>query len=149
MNRGSNQLRLQRALGVVALVAAALALLAVLASGSTASPRTGTDPVGTGSHFDRAVDHFRAAFHRKVHSGRRVMGVPRSKLDSIASCESGGNPSSVSAGGTYRGKYQFSFSAWESVGGSGDPAKAPEWEQDLRAARLYQASGSSPWPNCG
>ena len=31
-------------------------------------------------------------------------------LAAIARCESGGNPRAISAGGTYRGKYQFSFS---------------------------------------
>jgi len=35
------------------------------------------------------------------------------------------------------------------VGGSGDPAAAPEAEQDYRAALLYAQSGSSPWPVCG
>lgn len=76
-------------------------------------------------------------------------GVSQSTLDSIAACESGGDPTIVSAGGTYRGKYQFSYSTWASVGGSGDPAAAPEAEQDYRAALLYSRSGSSPWPICG
>ncbi len=76
-------------------------------------------------------------------------GVSQSTLDAIAACESGGNPSAVSSDGTYRGKYQFSFETWASVGGSGDPAQAPEQEQDYRAALLYAASGSSPWPICG
>jgi len=35
------------------------------------------------------------------------------------------------------------------VGGSGDPASAPEAEQDKRAAMLYAQQGSSPWPVCG
>ena len=35
------------------------------------------------------------------------------------------------------------------MGGKGDPAKAPELEQDYRAAELYKAAGSSPWPICG
>lgn len=76
-------------------------------------------------------------------------GVSRETLEAIAACESGGDPTIVSSDGTYRGKYQFSFSTWESVGGSGDPAEAPEQEQDYRAALLYAASGSSPWPVCG
>lgn len=70
-------------------------------------------------------------------------------LEAIASCESGGDPTIVSADGNYRGKYQFSYSTWESVGGSGDPAAASEAEQDYRAALLYSQSGSSPWPVCG
>ncbi|MBS1864160.1 MAG: transglycosylase family protein [Actinobacteria bacterium] len=70
-------------------------------------------------------------------------------LESIAACESGGNPEAVSPDGTYRGKYQFDQGTWESVGGHGDPAAAPEAEQDYRAALLYSESGSSPWPVCG
>lgn len=77
------------------------------------------------------------------------LGVSMATLESIASCESGGDPTIVSSDGSYRGKYQFSFSTWESVGGSGDPAAAPEAEQDYRAALLYAQSGSSPWPVCG
>jgi TolA-binding protein len=76
-------------------------------------------------------------------------GVSLSTLEAIASCESGGDPTIVSADGTYRGKYQFDYGTWESMGGSGDPAAAPEAEQDYRAALLYAQSGSSPWPVCG
>ena len=76
-------------------------------------------------------------------------GVSQSTLDTIAACESGGDPTAVSADGTYRGKYQFDYGTWASVGGSGDPAAAPEAEQDYRAALLYAQSGSSPWPVCG
>jgi hypothetical protein len=76
-------------------------------------------------------------------------GVSQETLDSIAACESGGDPSVVSSDGTYRGKYQFDYGTWESVGGSGDPAAASEQEQDYRAALLYSQSGSSPWPICG
>lgn len=70
-------------------------------------------------------------------------------LSAIAACESGGDPGAVDPSGTYRGKYQFTRSTWASVGGSGDPAAAPEAEQDQRAAALYAREGSSPWPVCG
>ena len=76
-------------------------------------------------------------------------GVSQSTLEAIAGCESGGDPTAVSADGTYRGKYQFDSSTWAAMGGSGDPAAAPEAEQDMRAAMLYSQSGSSPWPVCG
>jgi Transglycosylase-like domain len=76
-------------------------------------------------------------------------GVTMATLESIAACESGGDPEAVSSDGTYRGKYQFDQGTWESVGGHGDPAAAPEAEQDYRAALLYSESGSSPWPVCG
>jgi Transglycosylase-like domain len=77
------------------------------------------------------------------------VGVSSATLDAIASCESGGDPSAASADGTYRGKYQFDYGTWASVGGSGDPAAAPEAEQDYRAALLYVRGGSSSWPICG
>ena len=76
-------------------------------------------------------------------------GVSQATLDAIGACESGGDPTAVSSDGSYRGKYQFDYGTWESVGGSGDPAAAAEAEQDYRAALLYAQSGSSPWPICG
>jgi hypothetical protein len=76
-------------------------------------------------------------------------GVSRATLESIAACESGGDPTIVSADGSYRGKYQFDYGTWEAMGGSGDPAAASEAEQDYRAALLYAQAGSSPWPVCG
>jgi hypothetical protein len=76
-------------------------------------------------------------------------GVSLSTLEAIAACESGGDPTVVSSDGSYRGKYQFDYGTWESVGGAGDPAAASEAEQNYRAALLYSRSGSSPWPVCG
>lgn len=70
-------------------------------------------------------------------------------LSAIAACESGGDPTAVDPSGTYRGKYQFDYETWASVGGSGDPAAAPEREQDERAAALYRSRGPAPWPRCG
>jgi transglycosylase-like protein len=69
-------------------------------------------------------------------------------LQSIAQCESGGNPSTDTGNGFY-GKYQFTLSTWQSVGGSGNPAQASEAEQDYRAAKLYAQAGPAPWPVCG
>ena len=70
-------------------------------------------------------------------------------LKAIAWCESRGNPRAVSASGMYRGKYQFSFATWRAVGGTGDPARASETEQDRRAAMLYKRYGPGQWPVCG
>jgi hypothetical protein len=70
-------------------------------------------------------------------------------LETIARCESGGDPTAVSADRRYRGKYQFSRATWRSLGGSGDPAVAPEAEQDRLAAALYAREGGRPWPVCG
>ena len=70
-------------------------------------------------------------------------------LERIAECESGGDPTAVSADGRYRGKYQFSRATWRAMGGTGDPAAAPEEEQDRRAALLMRRQGPSAWPVCG
>jgi hypothetical protein len=77
------------------------------------------------------------------------VGVSSSTLEAIAACESGGDPTAVSADETYHGLYQFDYGTWASVGGSGDPAAASPAEQTYRAALLYSQSGSSPWPICG
>jgi peptidoglycan hydrolase-like protein with peptidoglycan-binding domain len=76
-------------------------------------------------------------------------GTASGALERIAQCESGGNPRAIGGGGLYRGKYQFTYESWRAVGGSGDPAAAPEAEQDRRAALLYGRSGGSSWPSCG
>ena len=55
----------------------------------------------------------------------------------------------MSADGRHRGKYQFDQSTWEGLGGTGDPAAAPETEQDARAAQLLSERGTAPWPVCG
>ncbi len=70
-------------------------------------------------------------------------------LARIAQCESGGDPTAVSADGRYFGKYQFSRATWRRMGGRGNPARAPEAEQDQRAALLYEQEGTRPWPVCG
>lgn len=119
------------------------------------------DPVGRYSELI-ATTTARTEQRQKAHARKRREareerekfenlpgGVTMATLESIAACESGGTPEAVSADGTYRGKYQFDQGTWESVGGHGDPAAAPEAEQDYRAALLYSESGSSPWPVCG
>ena len=100
---------------------------------------------------DIRADERAAELRREREAAERFtsLGVSMATLESIASCESGGDPTAVSSDGTYRGKYQFDYGTWASMGGSGDPAAAPESEQDYRAALLYASSGSSPWPVCG
>jgi soluble lytic murein transglycosylase-like protein len=147
----------------IAFPAAALA-----AGGYGSSPRIGiadAKPVKVGvlqrpvARFHRTirvtVANIEAAHRAKLRHERRELyaslpgGVSQATLDAIGACESGGDPTAVSSDGTYRGKYQFDYGTWESMGGSGDPAAASESEQDYRAALLYAASGSSPWPVCG
>ena len=89
----------------------------------------------------------RATVHRfKV---RHIPSWGRSHLRSVAWCESHNNPRAVSSSGAYRGLYQFSFSTWSVVGGSGDPAAAPRSEQTWRAWVLLKNHGSGHWPVCG
>jgi hypothetical protein len=105
---------------------------------------------------DWSVAHLRRSNARLERRNRALRRRAREQavatpahLQAIAQCESGGDPTAVDATGTYRGKYQFDLQTWASVGGSGDPAAAPEAEQDRRAAILYARAGSSPWPVCG
>jgi len=80
---------------------------------------------------------------------RRIPDWGRAHLSSIAWCESRNNPRAIGGGGAYRGLYQFSFSTWRVVGGSGDPAAAPRSEQTWRAWVLLKNHGSGHWPVCG
>lgn len=78
----------------------------------------------------------------------------------VSNCESGdrhvadvntrynGNPH-LRTSGTYRGKWQFSWATWRSVGGTGDPASASETEQDQRAWMLWRRDGWGQWQCAG
>jgi hypothetical protein len=87
------------------------------------------------------------AFKLKVRN--EVPRWGKAHLRSIAWCESKNDPRAIGGGGTYRGMYQFSFSTWAVVGGSGDPAAASRWEQTWRAWLLLSRHGSGHWPVCG
>lgn len=71
-----------------------------------------------------------------------------SYLAGLRACESGGNYATNTGNGFY-GAYQFDLGTWASVGGSGLPSSAAPAEQDYRAAVLWRARGSAPWPVCG
>jgi hypothetical protein len=85
----------------------------------------------------------------KLRVRRDVPAWGKAHLRSIAWCESKNNPRAIGGGGAYRGMYQFSFSTWAVVGGSGDPAVASRWEQTWRAWLLLSRHGSGHWPVCG
>jgi hypothetical protein len=93
------------------------------------------------------IRQLRRRLERK-YGGAPDVAIPP-VLKSIAQCESHGDPRAISSGGTYRGKYQFSYTTWATVGGEGDPAAASETEQDRRAAILYRRGGPGHWPVCG
>jgi Transglycosylase-like domain len=159
--------RKQFTLILLALLAFPAAALAAGGGDAPAGPGVGEAEVAPIAPLQRPVDRFQRTvetYAAEIRADERAaerkrereeeeqfteLGVSMATLESIASCESGGDPTAVSSDGTYRGKYQFDYGTWESMGGSGDPAAASEAEQDYRAALLYASSGSSPWPICG
>lgn len=66
----------------------------------------------------------------------------------LRDCESSG-VYNLDTGNTFYGAYQFTWDTWQTVGGSGNPATALPYEQDLRAAELFDRRGAEPWPICG
>jgi len=144
-------------------------LLCVVAVGGPVTVALAADdqdsaPLPTAAEVETEVVRFRAVdqvIERRVErSERRAADKRRERrekreggaspqLEAIAACESGGDPSAIGGGGTYRGKYQFSRETWAGVGGSGDPAEASEAEQDRRAATLLESEGAGHWPVCG
>jgi hypothetical protein len=74
----------------------------------------------------------------------------------LRACESGGNYGAISAGGRFRGAYQFDQQTWDVVTAQADPqlqgvdpATAAPADQDAVARALYRSRGASPWPRCG
>ena len=145
-------------------VAPALCAVAVAAPIPIALAQSGPDVAGDAAaklaaqHLDKAElrQEARAAKRRatekraaaKQQRAYAAVAVPP-HLEAIAQCESGGDPAAVSSTGMYHGKYQFSVETWAAMGGSGLPSQAPEAEQDMRAAMLYEQSGPGQWPVCG
>ncbi len=117
-------------------------------SGGSAAPTTGQQQTtGTSHPSGGAAAQPTRKKKRKAHKASHHVKLP-AELKKIAMCESGDNPRAVSPSGRYRGKYQFDMETWRSMGGKGDPAKAPEWYQDKIALKLYRERGTAPWPNC-
>lgn len=111
--------------------------------------RSATGDSGTGGSSSSGDGSASGGGSGSTRGGASASGsAPSGVLQEIAQCESGGDPSAVSAGGEYRGKYQFSQETWEGLGGSGDPAEASEAEQDQRAQQLLDQSGTDPWAGC-
>ena len=155
--------------GVLCAIAAAVPAVALAATNENETGSVNTNPPAHASVQLRqeAKQKLRTAMQRAKH--QRALAIKRKRakraraagttaagassaspqLQAIAACESGGNPSAVGGGGQFRGKYQFDYGTWASVGGTGDPAAAPEAEQDKRAAMLLARSGTNPWPVCG
>ena len=69
----------------------------------------------------------------------------------LAQCESGGNWSAVSRGGTYRGGLQFDQQTWFAYGGGAYASSAhlaSQGQQVAIAEKLRAARGFAPWPVC-
>jgi hypothetical protein len=141
-------------------LATALTFLAAPATAVAAKPYHDKDLTPTPVIDKALVAHQRADKARKQHAARAAKAAREAKasatapagipgyLAAIAACESGGNPSAIGGGGLYRGAFQMTYAAWQSVGGTGDPAAAPMSEQVRRAALLYARSGPGQWPVC-
>ena len=114
---------------------AALTVLAQLGSANPAAAAT--------SRSEASARHHAAPTFS--HAARRA---DRLDWKALARCEAGGNPRAVNPAGYY-GLYQFTVATWRGVGGHGYPHHASRAEQTLRAKKLFQRAGSSPWPTCG
>jgi hypothetical protein len=132
---------------VLAALAAGLAApagIALAADPASSGVSGGLNSVLAGHRSVGAQMRAEAARQRRARERQEAALPPI--LRRIAECESHGDPTLVD--GIYRGKYQFTLSAWAGVGGHGDPAEASEAEQDRRAAMLLKRSGPSQWPVC-
>lgn len=90
-----------------------------------------------------------ASRSRHFYPTQETHGYPSDEQwAALRQCENGGAYTSR-PGDYYRGAYQFDYSTWRDVGGSGDPADASPAEQDYRARLLYKARSWTPWPVCG
>jgi Transglycosylase-like domain len=114
----------------------------------------------TAQELRRSIHRMQSRFHRFLRTPegrsvafrfkvRRIPNWGKQHLESIAACESHGNPRAIGGGGSFRGMYQFTFSTWQVVGGSGDPAVASRHEQTWRAWLLLSRHGAGHWPICG
>lgn len=77
----------------------------------------------------------------------------RAWLNSTGDCETRGysrkESYKVNTGNGFYGRYQFTLSSWQSVGGKGYPHEAEPLEQDYRTVRLLKVQGRGAWPICG
>lgn len=124
----------------------------------TGADLTGTDGSETGEHVVPEVEAVSSPAPQPVEEPDLTVGSSRAQqfqLSGIwrllAQCESSGNPRAVSAGGIYRGLYQFDQSTWVSVGGLAFASRADlasPGDQLVAAQRLQARRGWAPWPVC-
>lgn len=70
--------------------------------------------------------------------------------ESIAQCESGGDPGAYNPAGPFYGKWQFTDATWHAVSGlPGHASDYSEATQDAFAGKLYaNGAGAGNWPVC-
>lgn len=93
---------------------------------------------------------------KKVECKRHVyLPYKANFLGPVGACESGTGSynlaaglRAVSAGGTYRGRYQFDMRSWAGAGGAGDPVSWGPVEQAYRAVVWLHRAGRGAWPSC-
>ena len=91
-----------------------------------------------------------AKLHRIAGTTSSTGGSASPQLQAIAACESGGDPHSIGGGGAFRGKYQFTYGTWASVGGyrrsrRGPRGRAGQAGADAaRQVRLVALAGLRP-----
>ena len=122
---------------------AALSCVATLATGAGAARPLSIAPIERPTRREQSEARSPRSLQIPQPQNGAIEGVSLATLNTIAACESGGDPTAVNAAGYY-GKYQFDLQTWAAVGGSGNPAKASEAEQDYRAALLYCAVRLQP-----
>lgn len=103
---------------------------------------TAPSPANAGCHTRSC--HTRVAVKHK----QRTVAPYRSRLLSIAYCESGGRWH-INTGNGFYGGLQFTLRSWWAVGGRGFPHRASPLEQMYRAVRLARVQGWGAWPVCG
>jgi peptidoglycan hydrolase-like protein with peptidoglycan-binding domain len=120
------------------------------AAASIVTLATDQDQLTAEAQAARAV-HFSAATVRQIQS--QCAGDFECFKACTIALESGGNYDAVSAGGTYRGAWQFDQRTWDAnAEASGhpelvgqDPATASPSAQDAVAASTYQSRGNQAW----
>jgi soluble lytic murein transglycosylase-like protein len=123
------------ALALALTLTAVLTVLAQLGGANPAAAATSRSEVSARQHAATTFSH-------------AARSADRLDWKALARCEAGGDPRAVNPAGYY-GLYQFTVATWRGVGGHGYPDHASRAEQTLRAKKLFQRAGSSPWPTCG
>ena len=145
--QASTKLSLAAIAAVTVTAPVGIALAADPGGSLPARPAALAAPLAGHRSVDGQMHRAAASIRRRARRRATRVNIPP-VLMRIAECESHGNPRSIGGGRAYRGMFQFSQDAWNSIGGHGDPAKASVAEQVRRAAMLLARSGPGQWPVC-